>query len=241
MKKKQEIHPADPAHGSGGAGEIAENTPAGGVRGGSPVLPAAEDTPQTASAAPAASPLSPAATDAPAPGMPPDVPEPGVSPADPDSLAPADEPAPDPATVRAALALFCALRERQEEEEALRSLEESCPGIRDKGEEVRRTAAALPFLSALPVRRRLAVAFLLLRGMEAETPRSTDERLSALLSDRELLCAFAQENARRRAERERGLPPAPLRTARAPADVRRPPATLSAAAQAAKATLRMKR
>ncbi len=239
MKKKKETHPADPARVSGGAGAFPENPPGGGFRGGPPALPADPLT--------AVSPLPAAEPTAPAPGTPPDAPEvpaaspPGNIPADPADLAPATEPAPDPATVRAALALFCALRERGEEEEALRSLEDTCPGIGERGDEVRRAAAALPFLSALPVRRRLAVAFLLLRGMEAETPRSTEERLSALLSDRELLCAFAQENARRRAERERGLPPAPLRTARAPADVRRPPATLSAAAQAAKATLRMKR
>ena len=139
---------------------------------------------------------------------------------------------------RAALIAALATRMRREEEEnALAELagEAGYTDIAEYAEEMRALPARFPFLATLPTKERLTAAYHMCRGLAA-TPRTTEEKLEALLTDSALLTALSERFSRLLAARRDATPPVPVRsgTAVPPADRRPSPRDLREASVAAK-------
>jgi hypothetical protein len=135
---------------------------------------------------------------------------------------------------------LAAERARVARESALAALEQDgrLAGIRDRLPEIDALIARLPWLQALPIEERLAIACYLDRGMQQHAP-TAEEKLEAVLSDPALLRALSERQAALRLAHGSMTPPVAARGL-APALVKTPPETLSEAKREAKRFLRVK-
>lgn len=130
---------------------------------------------------------------------------------------------------------------RQAEEEAcLTDLagEPAFADIRGRLPGMQALIESMPWLRALPLRDRLAVACCLDRGRQWQPP-TEEERLSAVLSDPALLRALGERQASLRRAEGQGIPPT-HRPGRAPAVLKAPPASLSEAKAEARRALHVR-